>query len=142
MRSIPKSKDPVMKRTVFVLSVLCSFCLAACGKREGKVELNRIPDNTRQSQETVLPGAGEKLTPELFFRISIEVNRISRKYAPLDAGRGAAATNGSAMEKKISAVYRNYNVTEEIFNAYSESHFRELENFLSRHPEIEGQLHP
>ncbi len=84
----------------------------------------------------------ESITPELFFKITIEINELTKKYKKLiGEDENKYEKLNTQMENEINNVYTKYNLTEEDINRFSENNYRDLESYLVHHPEIEKQLH-
>ncbi|MDD5067045.1 MAG: hypothetical protein PHF84_08355 [bacterium] len=127
--------SPFKKIKLYCIALSMAVLLALhCGKQEGKIS---ITGNGRTNEPSSSTG-NSQLTPELFFKISIEMNYIAKKYRD-DAASSTDAASGN-MEKEIKAVYKKYGLTEDQLNLYSENNYRELESFLNQHSEIENQL--
>ncbi len=123
----------------FIIFVL----LCNCGKKEKKVKIKE--ENFSNIISTIYTeeiNESQKLNPEKFFKISSEINKLTREYDKIIQASSTEDADKLIAElgRKINMIYKRYGITEEEFNQYSSAHYKKLEKYLEAHPEIEEKL--
>lgn len=121
--------------------IIFLVCIFNCSKKERKVEVEDIVPEAGIVPRRMVD-AKTNLNPEKFFKINIEINNITKKYDRIIQTSSTEQVEKiiKELDLKIDAIYKKYNVTEEMLSRYSETHYKELEEYLKSHPEIEKRL--
>ncbi len=117
-----------------------------CNRDKKNINGKRIEiENEYNIKKEIIPSEeyeNQKLNPETFFKISIEINKLTQKYNKLISTVSNDKINSllNELDLKIKKVYESFNTTESEFNNYSMKHYKELDEYLKKHPEIDKKL--
>jgi len=126
-----------VKRIIFII-IIIFLLFSSCKSKKREIQLKNIISNSFTRYHF---SSNEKLTPEKFFKINIEINKISKKYSSFNGVKDEGLEILlKKRENEINKIYKKYNITEEEFNKYGEGNYTALESYLKKHPEIKEKL--
>lgn len=124
----------------FLWLVIILLLFSHCNNKSKRIEIENNKKET-QTSINITNKSIAGLTPETFFKITIEINQISKKYKQIrHDDTEKIQENLKKMEQEIEAVYNKYKITADQFNKYGESHYKKLEEYLKNHPEVDESL--
>ena len=127
-----------MPKYCLIFFILFPLILLRCKSKKEKIELKQSKEKTIESLTAY---SNTKLTCEMFFKITLSINKITAKYQNINnEDQETINTMLEKREKEINDVYRKYEVTENEFSQFGETHYRKLESYLRKHPEIDEKL--
>lgn len=131
------------KLLIVIVSVFVLFF--NCGKKSKKIELYNEENSSINREimpENSANKSNEKLSPETFFKISIEINKLTKEYNKKLENLPETQINTllKKLDSDIQNIYLKFNTSESEFNNYSLHNYKELDEYLRNHPEIDKEM--
>ena len=123
-----------MKRiTILILITLILICT-----KKHKVEIKKEIENSN----IITNKQTNYMTPQKFFEINIKISKITKKYNEMinKSSPEEAERLLNELNKMIGEIYNSYNTSEEEMNNYAERHYKEIDEYLKNHKELENEL--
>ncbi len=132
-------KDLMSKIKIFLI-IFALLLSLNCKNKKQRIEIDYSNNKETILNNTSSKYSNQKLSPEIFFKITLEINSISKKYKNIQDDEKIIQSNLKKIENKIDKIYQKHNITKDKFNKFGEENYKGLESYLKAHPEIDQKL--
>ncbi len=129
-----------MKKLIIFFSFI--ILLNCSAEKHKKIE---ISGEKKDIKTEIIPSdinSSKNLSADKFFKISIEINKITRDYNSKLHNLPDKKINLllKKLDNDIKNIYLKFNTSESEFNNYSLYHYKELDEYLKKHPKVDEAM--